>query len=151
MDRALTRRKSAQVGLGSYPASPSRELVSKAIDAHRAVVEGKDPGVRAKRRRRAAADARSSRSVKAIDDWLAKAAPSYKNSKSDRILDRALRVHFAPLHARDVTSITTADVAGVLRSLADQTAIKAHTAIRESSTTLKPTLEPHGVPIHQSS
>ena len=45
----------------------------------------------------------------AIDDWLARVARSYKNPKSTAIRERALRVHFAPLHYRDAASITVSE------------------------------------------
>ena len=134
-------------GLGSYPVVTLAEARGKAIDAHRAFAKGIDPGVRAERRQRAADDARKLTLGKAIDDWLGKVAPSYKNAKSDRIRERALRVHFAPLHLRDVATITVADVAEILRPLAAQTANKSHSAIRAVFDYAAAILEPHRVTI----
>ena len=81
----------------------------------------------------------------AIDGWLARAARPNKSAKSDRIRELALHKHFAPLHARDVSTITVADVAGVLRELAPETAVKSHTAVRAVFDYAIVMLEPHGV------
>jgi integrase len=78
----------------------------------------------------------------AIDDAP---VPAFKNDRSFEIRDCALRVHFKPLHGRNVASITAADVAGVLRTLKPQTAIKSHAAIRGVLDFAIATLEPHGV------
>ena len=86
-----------------------------------------------------------SRSARRSTDYLAKVARPYKNVRSDRIRNRALRVHFAPLHSRDVTLITVADVAGILQALAPETAIKSHTVIRAVFDYAATMLEPHGV------
>jgi integrase len=149
---SLTRRWIVRVSirrlkfsLGAYPAVELARARQMAQDAHREVAEGKEPGVRAKRRLRLAEAARSLTLLQAIER---SPAPSYKNPKSDEVRDRALRVHFAPLHARDVASITAADVASILRTLADQTAIKAHAAIRRVFDYATATLEPYGVPIN---
>ena len=114
-------------GLGSYPTVGLARARQLAQDAHRDVAEGKEPGVRAKRRQRLAEAARTLTLGQAIDGWLAKVARPYKNVRSDRIRERALRTHFAPLHSRDVATITVADVAGILRPLAHETAKKSHT------------------------
>ena len=132
-------------GLGSYPTIGLARARQLAQDAHRDVAEGKEPGVRAKRRQRLAEAARTLTLGQAIDDYLAKVARPYKNVRSDRIRQRALRTHFAPLHSRDVASITVADVAGILRPLAPETAIKSHTAIRAVFDYAATVLEPHGV------
>ena len=116
-------------------------------DARRKLAEGIDPSVTAKRRAALLEAARSLTLGKAIDDYLANAAPAFKNAKSTAIRERALRVHFAPLHSRDVTAITAADVAGILRTLKPQTAKKAHTAIRAVFDYAEAMLEPHGVTI----
>ena len=75
-----------------------------------------------------------------------KQRPPYKNAKR-RIRERALRVHFALLHSRDVAAITAADVANILRTLKPQTAIKCHTSIRAVFDYATTVLEPHGVVI----
>jgi integrase len=153
---ALTRRWIVRVtidgrrrkfGLGSYPTVGLARARQLAQGAHSDVAEEKEPGVRAKRRRRLAEDARTLTLGAAIDGWLANAARTYKNTKSDRIRERALRVHFAPLHSHDVASIKAADVAEILRSLAPETASKAHSAIRTVFDYAAATLEPHSVVI----
>ena len=109
--------------------------------------KGLDPGQRAKRRQQASLAARSLTLSKAIDGWLANAAPVFKNAKSDTIRDRALRVHFAPLHSRDIASITVSDVAVTLRKLTPETAVKSHSAIRAVFDYAAAVLEPHGVTV----
>ena len=106
---------------------------------------GIDPSITAKRRAVILEAARTLTLSQAIDDYLAKAAPRFKNAKSSAIWDRALRVHFAPLHSRDVPSIMVADVAGILRVLKPQTAVKSHAAIRAVFDFAATVLEPHGV------
>jgi integrase len=141
--RAPNKKRSPRT-IGHFPVVGLGEAKRKAVEFDREFAAGIDPGVRAKRRQRASEAARTLSLATAIDG---SPSPPYKNPKSDEIRERALRVHFAPLHARDVTMITTADVANILRTLADQTAIKAHTAIRRVFDYAITTLEPHGVPM----
>jgi integrase len=136
-----------RLGLGQYPALGLAEARRKATDAHRAIAEGIDPSQTAKARQRAAEEARSLTLSKAIDGYLAKAATTFKNARSDEIRTRALRVHFAPLHGKDVASFSSLDIADILRSLRSETAIKAHTAIRAVFDFAATVLEPHGVRI----
>ena len=138
----LRDQKRSKRGLGPYPLVTLAEAREKSIDFDREFAKGNDPGPRAERRRRLADAARSLTLLQAIDG---SPAPRYKNPKSNEIRDRALRVHFAPLHSRDVDKITTLDVASILRKLAAQTAIKAHTAIRRVFDYAITTLEPHDV------
>jgi integrase len=145
--RATDGGRRRRMGLGQYPGVSLAQARQKATDARRAVAEGIDPSITAKRRQRAAVDARSLTLMKAIDGWLAQAALPFKNVKSDRIRERALRVHFAPLHHRDVATITATDVAGILRPLAPETASKAHSVIRSIFDFAATALEPHGVVI----
>jgi hypothetical protein len=99
------RRRSR--GLGGYPLVKLAAARQKAQECHRAAAEGIDPGKSAKRRQQAAEEAKRLRFGKASEDFLAKGASPYKNAKSDRIRDRALRVHFAPLHDKEVAAVTT--------------------------------------------
>jgi integrase len=142
-DRGQRRR----LGLGQYPAIGLAEARHKAADAHRAIAKGIDPSQSAKARQRAAEAARALTLGKAIDDYLANAAPTFKNAKSDAIRTRALHVHFEPLRDTDVAALSSLDVAAVLRLLAPHTAIKAHTAIRAVFDFAATILEPHGVRI----
>ena len=142
-DGASRRR----LGLGRYPDVSLARARQLAQNARNAVVEGTDPSRRAERRQRAAQAARELTLGKAIDGYLADAARPYKNAKSDRIRDRALRVHFGPLHSRDVASIMTVDIAAVLRTLASETASKAQSTIRAVFDYAAATLEPHRVVI----
>jgi integrase len=141
-DGARRRR----LGLGRYPAVGLARARQLAQDAHRDVAVGEELGQRAKRRQRLAQAARSLTLRQAIDGWLASgAAGPNKSAKSDRIRDRALRVHFAPLHASDVSKITVSDVAAILRKLAPETAVKSYTAVRAVFDYALVVLEPHGV------
>ena len=144
--RAPNKERSRRT-IGRYPIVGLAAARQKTVDFERAFADGDDLGVRAMRRQRASEAARSLTLGKAIDDWLAKVARPYKNVRSDRIRKRALRTHFAPLHSRDVTTITVADVAGILRPLAPETARKAHAAIRAVFDYAAAVLEPHGVTV----
>jgi integrase len=139
-DGARRRR----LGLGRYPAVGLARARQLAQDAHRDVAVGEDLGQRAKRRQRLSEAARKLTLSQAIDGWLASARPN-KSAKSDRIRDRALRVHFAPLHASDVSKITVSDVAAILRKLAPETAVKSYTAVRAVFDYALVVLEPHDV------
>jgi integrase len=145
--RIMAGGRRRKLGLGVYPSVGLAKARQKAQDARRALAEGNDPSITAKRRVAIREVARSLTLGKAIDDYLAKAAPPFKNVTSVRIRERALRVHFAPLHSRDVASITAADVAGVLRTLKPQTAIKNHTSIRAVFDYAAAMLEPQDVRI----
>jgi integrase len=132
-------------GLGKYPDVGLADARKKAIDARRAFAEGNDPSQRAKAAARAAEAAQRMTLGEAIRRYLADAAPAFKNAKSEAIRTRCLNVHFAPLHAKDVASITPSDVAAILRPLALGTAIKAHTVARAVFDFAATILEPHGV------
>ena len=121
------RRK---LGLGVYPSISLAQARLKAQDFRRKLAEGNDPSVAETRRVTLREAARSLTLSAAIDGYLANAAPTFKNAKSTTIRGRALRVHFAPLHSRDVASIMVADVAAILRTLKPQTAVKSHAAVR---------------------
>jgi integrase len=143
--RLVVNGRRRKLGLGVYPSVELAHARQKAQDARRALAEGIDPSVTAKRRAGLVEAARGLTLGKAIDDYLAKVAPAYKNAKSDEIRTRALRVHFAPLHSRDVASIGAADVASILRTLKPQTAVKSHAAVRAVFEFAATVLEPHGV------
>ena len=130
------------LGLAPIPLVGAAEARRKAQDYRRKLAEGIDPSVTAKRRTATSEAARSLTLGQAIDDAP---VPAFKNNRSFEIRDCALRVHFKPLHGRNVASITAADVAGVLRTLKPQTAIKSHAAIRSVFDFAIATLEPHGV------
>jgi integrase len=145
--RLVANGRRRKLGLGVYPLVSLAQARQKAQDARRALAEGIDPSVTAKRRAGLLEAQRALTLMKAIDDYLVKAAPAYKNAKSTAIRDRALRVHFAPLHSRDVASITVADVAGILRTLKPQTAVRSHAVVRAVFDFAATVLEPHGVAI----
>jgi integrase len=133
-----------RMGLGQYPSVTLGQARQKAADARRKLAEGIDPSVTAKRRERVAEVARMLTLAKAIDG---SPSPKYKNPKSHEIRERALEKTFAPLHARDVTTITAIDIANILKPLAPQTAIKSHAAIKRVFDYAAAMLEPHGVPL----
>ena len=124
--RIMDGGRRRKLGLGAYPAIGLGQARQRATDARRKLAEGIDPSVTEKRRTAALEAARTLSLGQAIDDYLAKAAPMFKSDKSSAIRYRALHIHFAPLHPRDVTSITVADVAGILRRLKPQTAVRSH-------------------------
>ena len=138
------RRK---LGLGVYPSVGLAQARQKAQDYRRALAEGIDPSVSAKRRASLLEAARSLTLGKVIDNWLANVAPAYKNPQSAAIRERVLRVHFAPLHERDVTAVMAENVAGILRALAQETAKKAQPFIRSIFDYAAALLEPHGVTV----
>jgi hypothetical protein len=144
--RAPNKERSRRT-IGRYPVMGLAAARQKVVDFERAFVDGIDPGVRAKRRQQAALAARSLTLGQAIDGYLAGAARPFKNAKSDRIRERALRTHFASLHSRDVAAVAAADVAGILQALAPETAKKAHIALRQVFDFAITTLEAHGVPM----
>jgi Arm DNA-binding domain len=110
--RIVAGGRRRKLGLGVYPFIGLAEARRKAQDARRALAAGIDPSITAKRRMALLETAPTLTFGKAIDNSLAVARP-YKNPTSVAIRERALRVHFAPLHSRDVTTITAADVAGI--------------------------------------
>ena len=126
--RIMNGGRRRKLGLGVYPAVSLAQARQDAVDARGKLAKGIDPSVSEKRRVALLEAARSLTLRKAIDDWLANVAPAFKSPKSTAIRERALRVHFAPLHQRDVATVTAKDVAGILRALAPETAKKAHTA-----------------------
>ena len=138
------RRK---LGLGVYPAVGLGQARQRAADARRKLAEGDDPSVTETRRKAIREAARSLTLGQAIDDYLAKAAPAFKNGKSTAIRSRALHIHFKPLHQRDVTSIAVADVAAILQTLKPQTAVKSHAAVRAVFDFASVKLEAHGVTV----
>ena len=145
--RATDGGRRRRFGLGRYPdvgLAKARKVAQKTRDD---LADGVDPSRGAKRRQQAAKDARKLTLDKAIDGYLV-IAPAFKSAKNERIRDRALRVHFAPLHSRDVASIVVSDIAGILRKLAPWTAIKSYIAIRAVFDFAAATLEPHGVTIN---
>jgi len=143
--RVTVNGRRRKFGLGSYPGVTLAAARQKALDARRKLAEGDDPSVTFKRRQKLSEAARTLTLAKAIVGYLAKAARSYKNPKNDQIRERCLNIHFVPLHQRDVASITTSDVADILRKLAPYTAIRAHGAIRAVFDFAATTLDPHSV------
>jgi integrase len=140
-----TSGRRRRIGLGAYPAVGLAEARQKAQEARRAIGEGNDPSPTAKARQRASEASKRLTLGEAIARYLREAASSYKNPKSDKIRLRALNVHFAPLHGRDVATIAPTDVAAILRRLAPNTAVKAHTSVRAVFDFAAIVLEPHGV------
>jgi integrase len=146
--RVADKGRRRRLGLGQYPTVKLAQARVRATDARRAIAEGIDPSASAKRRQRAAEEARGLTFGKAIDGYLAEAASAFKNAKSEAIRERALRVHFAPLHPMDVAVIAPADIVGVLRPLRPETARRAHTAIQAVFDYAEALLRPLGVIIH---
>jgi hypothetical protein len=89
--RIVAGGRRRNLGLGVYPAVSLGQARQKAVDFRRKLSEGDDPSVTAKRRMAVLEAARTLTLSQAIDDWLANAAPAYKNAKSTAIRQRALR------------------------------------------------------------
>ena len=102
--RATDGGRRRRFGLGRYPDVGLAKARTLAQEARDDLADGVDPSRGAKRRQQAAKDARTLTLSKAIDGYLA-IAPAFKSAKNERIRDRALHIHFAPLHSRDVASI----------------------------------------------
>jgi integrase len=146
-DGSFARRTSSGLParLVAIPLSASPKFVGRPWTSNARSLKGFDPGVRAKRRQQAAQAKRSLTFGQAIKDWLANAARPNKSAKSDRIRERALHTHFAPLHARYVDKIRAVDIVGILQSLAPETAVKSHAAVRDVFDYAQAVLEPHDV------
>jgi Arm DNA-binding domain len=146
--RVADNGRRRRIGLGQYPTVTLAKARELATSTHRAIADGNDPSKTAKRRQRAALDARSLTLGNAIDDYLEKAASRFKNPKSNEIRLRALRVLFAPLHSREVAEVTSAEIADILRPLRPETASRAYTAIRAVFDYAEVVLRPLGVIVH---
>lgn len=146
--RVADNGRRRRIGLGQYPTVTLARARELARDTHRAIAEGNDPSKKAKRRQRAALEARSLTLGKAIDAYLEKAATRFKNPKSDEIRLRALRVLFAPLHSKEAAEVTPAEIADILRPLRPETASRAYTAIRGVFDYVEVVLRPLGVIIY---
>jgi integrase len=135
-------------GLGGYPLVKLAKARTLAQDYHRLAAEGIDPGKSAKRRVQAAEEAKRLTFGKAIENFFCRAATPFANTKSDEIRKRALRVHFAPLHGKEITEVATEDLAVILKSLRPETASRAYSAFNEVFGYAEVVLRPLGVILH---
>jgi integrase len=133
------------IGLGKYPDVGLSQARQKAQDARRALAEGNDPSQRAKAAQRLAEAARNMTLREAIERTP---VPTFRNAKSLWIRSHCLDVIFAPLHDRDVSAITSVDIAKILKPLRPWTASRAFTAVRGVFKYAAAALRPHGVVIH---
>jgi integrase len=132
------------IGLGKYPDVGLSQARQKAQDARRALAEGNDPSQRAKAAQRLAEAARNMTLREAIERTP---VPTFRNAKSLWIRSHCLNVIFAPLHDRDVSAITSVDIAAILKPLRPWTASRAFTAVRGVFKYAAAALRPHGVVI----
>jgi integrase len=133
------------IGLGKYPDVKLSDARQKAQDARREIAKGNDPSQRAKAAEAAATAARSM----TLREAIARApVPAFRNAKSAAIRARCLNVIFAPLHDRDVSTITSVDIAAILKPLRPWTASRAFTAARGVFNYAAAALRPRGVIVH---
>ncbi len=140
--------KRAKFGLGSFPSVGARQSAPEGYgrpvvsSPKELIPPSAQNAVRASLRPRA-----RSPSALRLTPISPRPRPRSRTPRHPQIRDRALRVHFAPLHSREVASIMVADVADILRPLKPNTAVKSHAAIRAVFDFAATTLEPHGVTI----
>jgi integrase len=129
--RVVVDGKRKKIGLGACGLAEARR---RAQEARQLLHEGNDPSRRARARERAseaAAEARRSMTFgEAADLWLARAAPKFKNAKSDLIRAQALNRHLAPIRGKALTSISPADLVEILVALRPETALRVYTTAK---------------------
>ena len=128
--RTVVEGKRRKIGLGACGLAEARRRAEKARqDIH----EGKDPSGRAKARQRAAlraSEARRSMTFgEAAAQWLPR-APKQRNPKSEQIRRRALDHHLAPIRDKALTTITPADLVGILARRKPETAMRVYGAAK---------------------
>ena len=143
--RAVIDGKRRKIGLGVCGLAEARK---RAAEARLAIHEGNDPSHRAKASQRASSRAfeavRGMTFGDAVAQWRPR-APILRNPKSERIRERALDHHLAPIRGKALTAITPADLVGILVSLRPETAMRVYgvaKAVFEFGAVL---LEPEGV------
>jgi integrase len=112
MFRFTLNGKREKMGLGPYPAVDLKEAHRRALVAAAQVAKGLDP--RLARRE----DPGNLTFHDAAEAYLVEALPRYPGAKSKLILERALRVHCAPLATSPMLEIGTRDLANLLKSIA---------------------------------
>jgi integrase len=134
-----------RIGLGPYPLVGLAAARQKAAETKRMLAMGQDPTRAGRARQRAAAEASVLTFGLAVDLYLAEAAPSFKNAKSEAGRLRALKRICAPLNDRRVESIGVREVAAILKTLRPGTADRTRSALNGVFAFATIVMEQHGV------
>jgi integrase len=127
--RAASDGKRTRIGLGAYPAISLAEAREKAAETVRQLREGRDPTRKGKARLKAEAEARKLTFRRAVDMYLAEAAPLLKHPKSEAGRMRSLRSICSAFNEKLVEEIGTREIAAILKSLAPGTADRTRSAL----------------------
>ena len=101
----------------------------KAAEAIRQLEKGQDPTRKGRARLKAEIEAQTYTFKRAVDEYLAEAAPTLKHPKSEAGRTRGLKAICAHLNDRLVEEIGTREIAAILKSLAPGTADRTRTAL----------------------
>lgn len=127
--RAVHGGKRKRIGLGRYPAVGLAQAREKAAEAIRQLERGQDPTRKGRARLKADIEAQTYTFKRAVDEYLAEAAPTLKHPKSEAGRTRGLKAICAHLNDRLVEEIGTREIATTLKSLAPGTADRTRTAL----------------------
>ncbi len=127
--RAVHAGKRKRIGLGRYPAVGLAQAREKAAEAIRQLEKGHDPTRKGRARQKAEIEAQTYTFKRAVDEYLAEAAPTLKHPKSAAGRTRGLKAICAHLNDRLVEEIGTREIATILKSLAPGTADRTRTAL----------------------
>ena len=89
--RAVHAGKRKRIGLGRYPAVGLAQAREKAAEAIRQLERGQDPTRKGRARLKAEIEAQTYTFKRAVDEYLAEAAPTLKHPKSEAGRTRGLR------------------------------------------------------------
>ena len=127
--RAVHAGKRKRIGLGRYPTVGLAQAREKAAEAIRLLEKGQDPTRKGRARQKAEIEAQTYTFKRAVDEYLAEAAPTLKHPKSEAGRTRGLKAICAHLNDRLVEEIGTREIATILKSLAPGTADRTRTAL----------------------
>ena len=114
--RAVHAGKRKRIGLGRYPAVGLAQAREKAAEAIRQLEKGQDPTRKGRARLKAEIEAQTYTFKRAVDEYLAEAAPTLKHPKSEAGRTRGLKAICAHLNDRLVEEIGTREIAAILKS-----------------------------------
>jgi integrase len=121
--------KRMRIGLGQYPAVGLAAAREKAAEAIHQFEMGQDPTRKGRALLRAEIKAKTYTFKRAVDEYLAEAAPTFKHPKSEADRTRGLRRICAPLNDRLVEEISTREIAAILKSLVPAAADRTRSAL----------------------
>jgi integrase len=127
--RVVHGGKRKRIGLGQYPAVALATAREKAAEAIRQLEMGQDPTRKGRALLKAEIKAKTYTFKRAVDEYLAEAAPTFKHPKSEADRTRGLRRICAPLNDRLVEEIGTREIATILKSLAPAAADPTRSAL----------------------